>query len=348
MNISIAIADADRDYIERLSEVLQQHAELTIHVYTSGQKLQAAMESRAFDVVLFDPDVSDGKLVFPRVKFPICLYSDEAGNRGLYADFAKVAKYQRISNIYKEIIRGFADKAGYSADLGNSQRMCIVAVYSPAGGSGKTTVALAVAGQLAGLGKTALFLSVEQLSSSSYVNPRQEDGITALVEDAAGENVNFELKAKGIMKQGLDGMFYIEGFERLVDYEAVDKDEMTNTLDKFRRCGLCDVLVVDMESSLDAVGKAVLAAADRIVIVERQGELPAVKTKLFAGQGLMNEYRDRMVKICNFAESHSTYCAELDVPVAGTVHNYGNLPLRNMIQAIAANGEIAVDKILGR
>lgn len=350
MNISLAIADSSTEYVERLSEVLQQYAELSIAIYKNGQKLQADLNDRQnpkhFDIILFDPDVSEEKLSFPNVRLPICLYSDEAKNRGWYADCVKVKKYQRISNIYKSFIREYADKAGYSADFDNSGNTRMTAVYSPIGGSGKTTVSLALASSLAGMGKTVLFLSVEQLNSSCYVNPKQEDGITALVNKAADEHTNFELKIKGIMKRGMNDMFYIEGFDRIVDYSAVTEDEMAAVLGKIRRSGIFDVIVVDMESNLDVIGKAVFAAADRIVLVERTGELPLAKIDLFAKQAVMEDYGKKMQRVCNFAENNSVYSTELAIPVVGTIHNYGNLPLKNVIQAINANHEIAVEKIL--
>lgn len=346
MNISIAIADSNREYVKRLSEVLQQYAELTIHIYTNGQKLQAAMESNHFDVVLFDPDVSEEKLSFPNVKLPVCLYSDEAQHRSWYADCAEVIKYQRISNIYKAFIREYADKAGYSADFDHSQNTNIIAVYSPVGGSGKTTLSLAIASKLVNMGKSVLFLSVEQLNSSCYVNAKQEEGITALVDRAENAHTNFELKIKGIMKQGMNGMYYIEGFDRIVDYCVVTGDEITDVLSKVKRSGIFDVVVIDMESSLDIIGKAVFAIADRIAVVEKTGELPSTKIDLFAQQAITAEYRDKMLRICNFAENNSVYSTELTLPIVGTVHNYGNLQLKNVIQAINTNNEITVEKIL--
>lgn len=346
MNITIAVADSNRDYIDRLSEGLQQYEELTVCMYTNGEKLQKDMDSKHFDIVLFDPDISEDRLIFANVGFPVYLYSDEARNKEIYADFAKVVKYQRISSIYKEIIREYADKAGYTADFDYSQNTRVAAVYSPAGGSGKTTVALALAGRLAALGKKVLFVSAEQLNSSFYVNPKQEEGITALVEGAADEHVNFSLKVKGIMKQGMNGMFYIEGFGKIVDYDAVTGNEMGDTLNKIRRCGICDVMVIDMESNLDVIGRVILELEDHVVVVEKPGELPAMKMKLFAGQALMNDYRKKMSRVCNFAENASVYCKELDIPTVGTVHNYGNLPLKSIIQSIHSNGEISVERFL--
>lgn len=346
MNISIAVADSDREYVERISEVLQQYSELNIHIYTSGQKLQAAMESIFFDIVLFDPDISEQRLNFTNVKLPVCLYSDKASSCSWYAECAMVMKYQRISKIYKEFIREYADKAGYSADFDNSQNTKILAVFSPIGGSGKTTISLAIAGRLAGMGKTVLFISAEQLGSSAYVNARQEDGITTLVDSAAGGHGGFELKVKGIMKQGMNGMYYIEGFDRIVDYEAVAGNEMSDVLNKIKRCGICDTIVVDMESNLDAIGKAVFSLADRIIVVEKTGELPSTKMNLFANQAIVGEYREKMMRICNFAENNSVYSTEWNIPDVGMVHNYGNLQLKNIIQAIHGNHEIMVEKIL--
>lgn len=84
MNVSIAIADQNKEYVERLLEVLQQYDELTIHVYTNGQKLQTAMDGGRFDVVLFDPDIAKDRLDFSKVRLAMCLYSDETRSAGLY------------------------------------------------------------------------------------------------------------------------------------------------------------------------------------------------------------------------------------------------------------------------
>lgn len=346
MNISIAIVDLNKDYMKRLSEVLQQYDELTISAFTSVEKFQEIISRKQFDVVLFDPDVSEETLTFSGVKLPVCLYSDEACNAYKYMSVAKIMKYQRISTIYKEVIRQYAEKAGYSANFDHSQNTTVVAVYSPVGGSGKTTVALAVASQIVNQGKKVLFISAEQLNSSFGVNPKEEDGIVALAEAAADEHVNFELKLKGIIKQGFNGVSYVEGFERFADYDAVTGSEMRDILNNIRRCGICDVLMVDMESNLDEIGREIMDLADRIIIVEKPGELPLVKMGLFEKQAFVNEYKNKMVQVCNFAENNTKYSTQLNLPVIGTVHNYGNLQLKNMIQAINRNGEIMLDKIV--
>ncbi len=346
MNITIAIADANRDYLERLSEVLREYEDLTVSVYTTGDKLQEALQNKRFDVVLFDPDISTQKLMFGSTKLSVCLYSDEAQNKEMYADCEKVLKYQRISTIYKEIINAYADKAGYSGDFDNSQNTRIIAVYSPIGGSGKTTVALAIAGKMCSMGEKVLFLSAEQLNSTVCVNPTEDEGITGLIE-AMAENVNFELKLKGNIKQGINGIGYVEGFERIVDYNSVEEEEMYNVISKIKRCGICDAVVVDMGSGIDGVNTAIFNVADYVVMVEKPGELPNAKMSLFMQQALAVEHKGKMMKVANFADSNAKFCEQLDVPSIGMVHNYGNYPLKNMLQNITSQGEIRVDKLVG-
>ena len=204
MNILLAIADSNKEYLRKISEELQGYSDLTIYVYTSADKLENAMENESFDVVMFDPDLSESRINFSRVKMPICLYSEEAENTSLYKECAHISKYQRISKIYKDMIRAYAEKAGYSYESDHAGKMSVVSVYSPIGGSGKTTVALAIAGLAAKKGKKPLFLSLEVLCSADALNPYQEPGIVALAEAAADESVNFELKMKSLMKQGVN------------------------------------------------------------------------------------------------------------------------------------------------
>ena len=114
MNILLAIADSNKEYLRKISEELQGYSDLMIYVYTSADKLENAMENESFDVVMFDPDLSESRINFSRVKMPICLYSEEAENTSLYKECAHISKYQRISKIYKDMIRAYAEKAGYS------------------------------------------------------------------------------------------------------------------------------------------------------------------------------------------------------------------------------------------
>lgn len=349
MNISIAIADTNRDYLERLGAVLQEYEDLSVSIFTSAEILERTLQSKRFDIVLFDPDLSDAKIAFYNTKLAICLYSEDARNTALYSECSKVIKFQRISKLYKDIIKEYADKAGYVPDFDSSQNTKMIAVYSPIGGSGKTTIALTLASMFSSLGENVMFLNMEQLDSASCVNVHVEDadGITVLLE-SLDENTNFGLKLKGITQKGLNGMSYIEGFERIVDFNSISKEEVQTVLEKIIRYGNYDVVIVDMESRLDDIGQAVFEQADKIIVVEKSGEIAIRKMNLFAQQAIACEYEGKMCKIINFAENNTKSENQLDVPCVGKVYNYGNQSLKNIIQMISTKAAINPNTIMSR
>lgn len=339
MNISIAIADVNRDYLERLAEVLQEYEDLTISRFTSAERLEQALQQKKYDVVLFNPDISDRRLPFGSAKLWICLYSDEVMNSGLYTDLPKVMKYQRVSRIYKEIIKAYAEKTSDWSAFESEQNTKLLAVYSPIGGSGKTVTSLIVASKLMEYGKNVLFISTEQLNSFADPNAEAEETITALVE-ALNENINFELKLKSITKEVLNDIPCIEGFDRIVDYNTISKEEMSSVLDKIRKYCQYDAVVIDMASGIDEIGQAVFENADNIIIVDRVGEIAESKMNMFARQALACENMKKMYTIFNFADKSTKDSTVLEVPSLGRIYNYGNQPVRNIVQTVCANDDI--------
>lgn len=346
MNIKTAIIDNDVNYLERLSGVMQQYDELSISVFSRIDSFQQAMDLNDFQIVLFNPDISGRPLQFSPKTMPICLCSEETTNKKIYPGVLAIQKFQRISNIYKEIIKNYAE---YASDFGmeyfKGGNTKVIAVHSPVGGCGKTTVALAIARKVQALNKRVLFLSVEQCNSSSLYCTIQEEGITQLVESVNGGS-NFELKLKGIMKQNNEGIFYIEGFNRLVDYDDVSHEELEDIIKKIKLCNGCDYIIVDTGSTLDAVNKTVLENSDKIVLVQRGGELADIKTEMFDKQVMINELKNRMCVIKNFATQNMRGYEMADVPVIGVIHNYGNIAHSDLLNSIGHENGINVNAIL--
>jgi len=346
MNIKIAILDSDMNYLERLSGVLQQYDEFLVSVFTKSETLEQAMEQNAFQIVLFHPDVSNDQLLFKAGVMPICLCDDETINQKLYPQVAVIQKYQRISNIYKEILKCYAAYAdNYGMDFFREGSAKAIAVYSPVGGSGKTTIAVAIARKLHEMNKRVLFLSIEQLNGASIHFPVKEEGITHLIEALSG-NSNFRLTLKGILKENAEGLFYIEGFERLVDYEDVSREEIETVINKIRQCDVCDYLIIDTGSSLDEITKTVLETVDKIVLVQRNSENADTKMKLFDTQVWVSEQKEKMCVIKNFAEQNKRGYELPQLPIVGVVHNYGTILNNDLLNYIEQENGIQIQLLL--
>ena len=105
---------------------------------------------------------------------------------------------------------------------------------------------------------------------------------------------------------------------------------------------------MDMESNLDAVNREAFRLADQIVLVEKPGETANHKMKTFLEQAAVQEQKEKMLLIRNFAENGSAYLKGAELPVFGVVHHYGNLSLKNVIQTVNSSGEYDADQLLGR
>ncbi len=346
MLIKIAILDSDIDYLERLSGVLQQYDELFVAVFSRKEALEQALEQNTFQIVLFHPDVSEKPISFPAGVMPICLCDEETKNRKNYPTMAVIQKFQRISSIYKEIFKcyaAFADDSGM--DFFQKGTATAIAVYSPIGGSGKTTIALAIARKLCGMNKRVLFLSTEQFNSSALHFQVKEEGITRLVEALNG-NTSFHLTLKGILKENEAGIFYVEGFGRLVDYDAVSSKEIKSVITQIRQCDVCDYMIIDTGSCIDELTKTVLETADKIVLVQRNNENADVKMKLFDEQIWVNEQKERMCVIKNFAEQNRKGYELMQLQTIGIVHNYGNILQNDLLNDIEQENSIQIGSLL--
>ncbi len=346
MNIKIAIIDNDINYLERLSGVLQQYDELIVAVFTKIESFQQTMEFEDFQIIVFNPDISAQQLIFPSKVMPICLCTQESVNRSLYQNIPAVQKYQRISNIYKQIIKNYAEHVKDSEmDYFKAASTRVIVVHSPVGGSGKTTISLAIAGKIQKMGKRVLFLSMEQCNSSAICCDIKEDGITCLVE-TLNTNSSFELKLKGILKQNMAGIYYVECFSRLVDYDDVKGEEIEKIIHKIKMCDVCDYIVIDTGSTLDDVNKAVLNSADRIVIIQRSGELADAKLALFDKQMMINELREKLCIVKNFVMQGTKGYELVNVPVAGEVRGYGNLSHKDLLGCIEQENNLEMSYLL--
>ncbi|MEY8524317.1 hypothetical protein AALA90_15020 [Lachnospiraceae bacterium 38-10] len=102
MNIKLAIADENEEYIERLLNVLKDYDDLSISVYTDKKNLEKALSEKYFDVLLFDMSVYEEQVSLGKTSLGIMLLDETEDVLAGYNDFPKIKKYQRINKIYKK------------------------------------------------------------------------------------------------------------------------------------------------------------------------------------------------------------------------------------------------------
>ena len=279
MKIQLLIASGDQDYVDHLCGVLaDKYADVfEVRVYSSSAHLRS-FQSRGYDVAIVDMSFSLEDIVLP-VRLMLQLWD---GNAHEFTDdeiTGKVKKYQRISSLVENILEQFA---GISTGAGvtSGERAQIVVSWSPAGGVGKTTVALAFATRRVADGKQTTYLDLEPFASTQVVFSHGGKSIS----NAFGRlDQNIEILLRGIRQEDSgSGVAYYVPPENYDDMNLLTAEDFEALIMASAR-GV-DVLVVDLPSVCDARVKIALELADTVLLVTDAGQMAQKKLETFMNQ----------------------------------------------------------------
>jgi len=294
MRIKLLIATADSDYAEHLSNVLaEKYAEVfEVSVCTTIERFGDVLAVNTFDAALLAPDFASASPAAP-IRFPLILTDeslfDDTG------DLVKIRKYQRVSSLTGQILELCAEISGGIGGLG-AKKARVSAVWSPSGGSGKTTVALAYAAKLASKGKAALYLNLENFSSTSVYFADNGRSISKAFEKLES-NVNLIFRSIRQQDSGT-GIFYFCGPENYDDINILTADDIELLLNA---CAAdIDELIIDLPSVCDERIQKIMAAAGAVFLVCDPTLTSQVKLRQFMNQHNVYEHiRAKIVLVCN-------------------------------------------------
>lgn len=337
MNIRLAIADSDTEYLKRLSDGLEEYKELNFSVYAEKESLEKALREKRFDVFLFDASVYERGLSLGNTSLAILLLNDSGDIPAGCENFPKIKKYQRISIIYKKILETYADICGHRGVLSEQKQTRIVAFYSPVGGSGKTTMALVAASRLAAMGYKTFYLNLESIASDHcYLPQTGGKGMSDLL-GCLGTNVNFGMKLQGLLQTKIENFFYLNHFETPNDIYEMRSDEIGELAASMLGTGLFDFLVIDMDTSIDERALKTFDIADQIVLVEKPDVAAEAKLKIFFKQAhIIQEYGRKMRRILNF-DIGKANAGRMDIPQIGKIGMVQNPDAAQLITMLSGS-----------
>ena len=297
MRIKLLIATGDADYAEHLSNMLsERHGDdFEVGVYTSAAGLRDFMAANPYDAALLESDFLSAAPL-NAVRLPLLLVGETGAVAGEGTDAVrKILKYQRISSLAGKIMEYYAEvSAGLSGFGGRRAR--VTAVWSPAGGAGKTTVALAYAASRVSAGKQAVYLSLENFSSTAAYFPETGPSISRLFEKL---EANAQMFQKGIRQLDAGtGVAYFCGPDNYDDLNVLSAEDMESLI------GACaedtDELVVDLSSQCDRRTQAILALADTVMLVCDFSAASQAKLRQFMNQhSIFGQIRTKAVLVNN-------------------------------------------------
>lgn len=281
MKIRLRIASDDRDYTEHLSNVLaDKYSDIFVIGVDSAQAQWTEALAGGCDVALMEPSFAQGDL--SGIRLPLVLrseaFTEEPGIEGL----RQIEKYQRISSIVGDILEHYAQFSSGMMELRNKHGH-VTAVWSPAGGTGKTTVALAYAARKASDGRHTTYLSLENFCSVPVYFPsadHEKKSISAVFERLEAD---VPMLLKGILKQDSgSGIAYYCGSNNYDDMNILTVEDLDVLI---QGCAVnTDELVVDLSAQCDGKTRKIFEMADTVFIVNDGTPAAQIKIMQFIKQ----------------------------------------------------------------
>lgn len=319
MTIKLAIADENAAYVERLKKVLEEYEDISLYAYTEKKELEQALASKHFDVLLFDPSIYDGRPL-GKSTLAVMLAGDAAEIPEYCRELQGIHKYQRISRIYQQVLELCAEICRDAGNVVGQGSVTSIAFYSPAGGVGKTTLALAAAARLAAQGGRTLYLNLEEAASEDCCLPQTADKGMSEIVSCLGQKVNFAMKVQGLLQNKTENLYYFNHFGSPNDIYEMSGEELKELLEQLAKTRLFDFIVIDMGISMDRKFLHVFEYADKIVLVEKADDMAVRKLNCFLAQvHIMKEYGRKMARVLNFDMGRGSMLST-EVPLIGRIN----------------------------
>ena len=299
MRVQLLIATGDREYAEHLSGVLASSYGDVIDVSVCGTPESIAQQSleRKYDIGLLEASLMrDADL--QAINLPVLLWSDEDLSTDYPEAVEKVRKYQRISIMIGKVLEIYSRGLKNARDL-NSKRAHITAFWSPMGGVGKTTAALAYCAGKTNVGSDVLYLDIEQFSSiSTYFNDagRSVSAVFEMLESEEG-NVSMLIRSIRQLDSG-SGISYFSRPENFDDMNVLTSESLGELIEACSE--MTDELVIDMSSVCDDRTQKVFQCADRVYCVVDNTPISQTKFMQFTTQhNVFAQIKDKTSIVAN-------------------------------------------------
>jgi cellulose biosynthesis protein BcsQ len=262
-------------------------------VCTSLELLGALLINKQFDSALIGTEFLKN-VNLEKIRLPLILWDGIASLENHQAHLIK--KYQRISSIVSDILELYSQiTPGASPVVAGRGRITVV--FSPVGGSGKTTVSLAYAARMSLSGKTALYLNLEPFCSTPAFFGNEGKSISKVFESLYSGNLEM-LVQSFMQKNNETGIFYFRAPENYDDINELTEENITKLV--LALTAKVDEVVIDIGSICNQQSKTLFDMADRVLLVADNSWSSQAKLQQFTEQyNIFEKVKDKTTVIAN-------------------------------------------------
>lgn len=282
--LNLVIADLDESYAKALSEYISSNHSTTFLVscFTKADSFTGYMGEQPFvDVLLISPDFYDLSIGYSQISLKAVLSQGVLCRE--YSGFQIINKYNTGEKLISEVIHLYSklnpSELRFSQYYKNAE---LIGVYSPAGGTGKTTIATALSMQCKELGKQSFYLNLESIQSTGvFFNLESKRNLSYVFYYLKEKSKNLSFKMDGIKSTEIDaGVHYFNPPESPLEYEEVNTDELEQLIKAIKGMGCYDFIFIDMSNTFDMKNYKIMGLCDCIVLITLQEPISVYKNRV--------------------------------------------------------------------
>lgn len=254
--LTVLVADPDQQYIDYVNRYIRSsdHAsQLQLKYFTSVEPLQRYLELESdTHILLIHPYFLQSDLTMPKVRLLIQLM-DSGVEAASDTETLSVYKYQPLDQFFTSITAMYMDRIGQVAiPTQYNGATKVVSVFSFAGGTGKTMLAVNLAKQLSLQGHRALYFSLETVSSLPvWQDAADGQGFAELLYYLRSKPLQAAAKLEQLKQTDPDTrMDYLEPLSHLKELLEMKESDIKVMFDQMRQAGKYDYIVADLDHSL--------------------------------------------------------------------------------------------------
>lgn len=224
----------------------------------------------------------------------VVILSDDENKIGIYEKYVYIYKFLNVDSLYDSIINQTSLKE--LTDKIFSKETSVVALYSPVGGSGKTTFAYGLCYAFAKAYKKVLYVNVENLQAFGYLfdSKKTIDIDTEKKISNQDEYVVNSIK-KNIQNCGFD---FIPPLRLSMYAIGITIKNYSYMIDELKASKEYDFIVIDMPSDFNCETSTIIGKANKVINVITQEQSAAYRMNKMLDNVEVSD-NDKFLFICN-------------------------------------------------
>jgi septum formation inhibitor-activating ATPase MinD len=267
--LSLVIADYDAEYLQNFEKYLITYhpKRFDLASFSAAEPLNAYLgESHKIDVLLVSSKMYKEIINTEKQEIVLILSENEsAAPSGLEA----VQKYQHMDRLISEVIRLYTLCSRKECPVYGNGGTQVVSVVSPAGGTGKSSIAAGCSILCTGRGMRTFYMNLEDIPSTEmFFHGDSRQSFSNVIYQLKGSSPNLWLKleAARCIDAGT-GVHFFRPAANILDMNELTEQDISRLLFEFRKSSAYSAVFIDLPTGLNERNSSVLKYSDVILMI---------------------------------------------------------------------------------